>query len=160
MGSCVWECGRYRSKSVGRIDLKPRIWTFQIRCYRKPSIHKIETSTPKSFFFFWVLSRFSSPSHPIKSLRTHVKRQISERRKFNQKKWSGHLQKPTEETQKKFYRLNRGAGEPPWWFFRVNFFIRFLDVSPPNKNSQTNGFSPNFPTFFLCKKKPNRKKTK
>ena len=45
-----------------------------------------------------------------------------------------------------------GAGDPPWWFFRVNFFIRFLDVSPPNKNSQTNGFSPKFPTFFLCKK--------
>ena len=45
-----------------------------------------------------------------------------------------------------------GAGDPPWWFFRVKFFIRFLDVSPPNKNSQTNGFSPKFPTFFLCKK--------
>ena len=35
---------------------------------------------------------------------------------------------------------------------RVKNFIRFLDVSPPNKNSQTNGFSPKFPTFFLCKK--------
>ena len=43
------------------------------------------------------------------------------------------------------------AGDPPWWFFRVNFFIRFLDVSPPNKNSQTNGFSPKTPTFFFTK---------
>ena len=32
------------------------------------------------------------------------------------------------------------------------FFIRFVDVSPPNKNSQTNGFSQKFPLFFLCKK--------
>jgi hypothetical protein len=44
-------------------------------------------------------------------------------------------------------------GNPPWWFFRVNFFIRFLDASPPNKNSQTNGFSPKFPTFFFYVKK-------
>ena len=36
--------------------------------------------------------------------------------------------------------------------FRVKFFIRFLDVSPPNKNSQTNAFSQKFTTFFLCKK--------
>ena len=39
--------------SFAPIGLKPRIWTFQITCYRMMSGHKIETSTPKSFFFFF-----------------------------------------------------------------------------------------------------------
>ena len=37
-------------------------------------------------------------------------------------------------------------------FFPCKFFIRFLDASPPNKNPQTNGFSPKCPTFFHVKR--------
>ena len=44
------------------IDLKPRIWTFQTRCYRPPRCASSEKyQEQKAFFIFWIRSDFATP---------------------------------------------------------------------------------------------------
>ena len=113
-------------------------------------------SGAKSFIYFWDSFLFSYPTPPFSTLRQTGKRQIFIRSKSVKKKSTATKIAGEAKVilQTKSGTLG-GAGDPQWWFFRVKCFIRFLDVSPPNKNSQINGFSPKFPPFFYTKlKKP------
>ena len=121
-----------------------------------PAVAEAKNIGSKKFFFFFGFDPIFLPYTPFFDLRRprqttdlrllKIPTKRNQVRNCNQK-----CAEAKENLQTKSGTLG-GAGDPPWWFFRVKFFIRFLDVSPPNKNSQTNGFSPKFPTFFLCKK--------
>ena len=86
-----------------------------------------------SLHFFFGFVPIFLPYTPFFDLTSPGKRQISIRSKSVKKKSGSQLQPKIGKRQKKFYRLNRvpwgELEDPPWWFFRVNFFIRFLDVS-------------------------------